>query len=90
MKAEIRDLGIKKYYGTEVVIRGDDGRPISEAKVWLGGRDRTPSARQLADWDVAGDEAELADLMSDSHYETAESYRAASEIAAAINGHSPA
>ena len=85
MDARIEELQ-GKYYGTIVTYYYDTGwgsREEREIEVWDMG-DYTPSERQLEKWEMTLEEARK-DMMCDSHYESAQSFRIASAILDALS-----
>lgn len=79
MKAELLELGDRKYYGTEIEVFDDDGNSVGYFEIWLAPtreKDYVASERQ------GGEEYEICD----SHYESALTFRIANRIVEAING----
>lgn len=84
MRAEVANLGKRKYYGTVVDIAHDDGS-TDQVTIWVMG-DRRPSVRQLGVWGYeTPEEARADDMLSDSHYETGISLELARLLANHIN-----
>ena len=83
MDARLRELP-DKYYNTEILF--SDG--LSGISIWYMGS-RTPSGRQLKQWNMTLDEALKEDMLCDDHYETAEAYSIATYIIRHLNTYLP-